>query len=180
MNCRGKSGRSLAIGQRPVSSVRRGPFDPGRRRPARRQWRRVVRQQRSAGTPPRRSTIRSKAPRSPRRSTRTSTAGAGGNRPWAGTEAHDVPLALPAGGTYLVSFFRLGRERVPAGLLIVLRDLKPVIELETGARFVESAGAPGDADFRAGSSAAQPAERNEHEARAAAPRSRRGRRKAHR
>jgi signal transduction histidine kinase len=48
-----------------------------------------------------------------------------------GTEAHDVPLALPAGGTYLVSFFRLGRERVPAGLLIVLRDLKPVIELET-------------------------------------------------
>jgi len=49
----------------------------------------------------------------------------------AGTEAHDVPLALPAGGTYLVSFFRLGRERVPAGLLIVLRDLKPVIELET-------------------------------------------------
>jgi len=49
----------------------------------------------------------------------------------AGTEAHDVPLALPAGGTYLVSFFRLGRERVPAGMLIVLRDLKPVIELET-------------------------------------------------
>ena len=49
----------------------------------------------------------------------------------AGTEAHDVPLALPAGGTYLVSFFRLGRERVPAGLLIVLRDLQPVMELET-------------------------------------------------
>jgi signal transduction histidine kinase len=49
----------------------------------------------------------------------------------AGTEAHDVPLTLPAGGTYLVSFFRLGRERVPAGLLIVLRDLQPVIELET-------------------------------------------------
>ena len=49
----------------------------------------------------------------------------------AGIEAHDVPLALPAGGTYLVSFFRLGRERVPAGLLIVLRDLTPVIELET-------------------------------------------------
>jgi signal transduction histidine kinase/HAMP domain-containing protein len=48
-----------------------------------------------------------------------------------GTEAHDVPLTLPAGGTYLVSFFRLGRERVPAGMLIVLRDLKPVIELET-------------------------------------------------
>jgi two-component system, sporulation sensor kinase E len=49
----------------------------------------------------------------------------------AGTEAHDVPLALPGGGTHLVSFFRLGRERVPAGLLIVLRDLAPVIELET-------------------------------------------------
>ena len=49
----------------------------------------------------------------------------------AGTEAHDVPLALPAGGTYLVSFLRLGRERVPAGLLIVLRDLAPVMELET-------------------------------------------------
>jgi signal transduction histidine kinase len=49
----------------------------------------------------------------------------------AGTEAHDVPVVLPAGGTYLVSFFRLGRERVPAGLLIVLRDLTPVIELET-------------------------------------------------
>ena len=48
-----------------------------------------------------------------------------------GTEAHDVPLPLPGGGTYLVSFFRLGRERVPAGLLIVLRDLTPVIELET-------------------------------------------------
>jgi len=49
----------------------------------------------------------------------------------AGTDARDVPLTLPAGGTYLVSFFRLGRERVPAGLLIVLRDLTPVIELET-------------------------------------------------
>lgn len=48
-----------------------------------------------------------------------------------GTEAHDVPLALPAGGTYLVSFFRLGRERIPAGLLIVLRDLTPVIALES-------------------------------------------------
>ena len=49
----------------------------------------------------------------------------------AGTEAHDVPLTLPAGGTYLVSFLRLGRERVPAGLLVVLRDLAPVMELET-------------------------------------------------
>ena len=49
----------------------------------------------------------------------------------AGTEAHDVPLKLPGGGTHLVSFFRLGRERIPAGLLIVLRDLAPMIELET-------------------------------------------------
>ncbi|WP_423968429.1 ATP-binding protein [Candidatus Binatus sp.] len=48
-----------------------------------------------------------------------------------GTEAHDVPLTLPAGGTFLVSFFRLGRERIPAGLLIVIRDLTPVKELET-------------------------------------------------
>lgn len=49
----------------------------------------------------------------------------------AGTEAHDVPVALPEGGRFLVSFFRLGHERIPAGLLIVLRDLQPVIELET-------------------------------------------------
>jgi signal transduction histidine kinase/HAMP domain-containing protein len=48
-----------------------------------------------------------------------------------GTEAHDVPLTLPAGGTFLVSFFRLGRERIPAGLLIVIRDLTPVKQLET-------------------------------------------------
>ena len=49
----------------------------------------------------------------------------------AGTEAHDVPLVLPDGAKLLVSFFRLGRERIPAGLLIVMRDLQPVIELET-------------------------------------------------
>ena len=49
----------------------------------------------------------------------------------AGTEAHNVPLVLPEGGSFLVSFFRLGHERTPAGLLIVLRDLQPVIELET-------------------------------------------------
>ncbi|HYL58312.1 MAG TPA: ATP-binding protein [Candidatus Acidoferrales bacterium] len=48
-----------------------------------------------------------------------------------GTEAHDVPVELPSGGTFLVSFFRMGQERKPAGLLIVLRDLEPVIELET-------------------------------------------------
>lgn len=49
----------------------------------------------------------------------------------AGTEAHDVPVALPEGGSFLVSLFRLGHERTPAGLVIVLRDLQPVIELET-------------------------------------------------
>ena len=49
----------------------------------------------------------------------------------AGTAAHDVPLVLPDGGNLLVSLFRLGHERTPAGLLIVLRDLQPVIELET-------------------------------------------------
>ena len=49
----------------------------------------------------------------------------------AGTGAHDVPLVLPDGANFLVSFFRLGHERTPAGLLIVLRDLQPVIELET-------------------------------------------------
>jgi signal transduction histidine kinase len=48
-----------------------------------------------------------------------------------GSEAHDVPLVLPDGVKILVSLFRLGRERIPAGLLIVLRDLQPVIELET-------------------------------------------------
>ncbi len=49
----------------------------------------------------------------------------------AGSEAHDVPLVLPDGVKLLVSLYRLGRERIPAGLLIVLRDLQPVIELET-------------------------------------------------
>src|SRR5216684_1431098 len=49
----------------------------------------------------------------------------------AGSEAHDVPLVLPDGLKLLVSLSRLGRERIPAGLLIVLRDLQPVIELET-------------------------------------------------
>ncbi len=49
----------------------------------------------------------------------------------AGSEPHDVPLVLPDGIKLLVSLFRLGRERVPAGLLVVLRDLQPVIELET-------------------------------------------------
>ena len=98
----------------------------------------------------------------------------------AGTEAHDVPLTLPA------------RRNLPGFVLSPWARADPGRSADraerfearhrTGnrARFVESAGAPGDADFRPGSSAAQPAERDEHEARAAAPRSRRGRRKAHR
>ena len=49
----------------------------------------------------------------------------------AGSEAHDVPLVLPDGTKLVVSLFRLGRDRIPAGLLIVLRDLQPVTELET-------------------------------------------------
>ncbi len=48
-----------------------------------------------------------------------------------GTEAHDVPVDLPGGLSFLVSFSRLGRGRTPAGLLIVLRDMEPVLALET-------------------------------------------------
>lgn len=48
-----------------------------------------------------------------------------------GTEAHDVPVDLPGGLSFLVSFFRLGHGRTPAGLLIVLRDMEPVLALET-------------------------------------------------
>ena len=47
-----------------------------------------------------------------------------------GVEAHDVPLDMTE-GRFLVSFFRMGQERKPAGLLIILRDMAPVIELET-------------------------------------------------
>jgi signal transduction histidine kinase/HAMP domain-containing protein len=48
-----------------------------------------------------------------------------------GTEAHDVPVQLRDGVSFLVSFFRMGQGHKPTGLLIVLRDLKPVIELES-------------------------------------------------
>jgi signal transduction histidine kinase len=47
-----------------------------------------------------------------------------------GSEAHDVTIVLPDGASFLVSFFRLGDGRKPAGLLMVLRNLAPVIELE--------------------------------------------------
>ena len=48
-----------------------------------------------------------------------------------GAEAHDVTIELADGASFLVTFFKLGRGRIPAGLLVVLRDLQPVIELET-------------------------------------------------
>ncbi len=48
-----------------------------------------------------------------------------------GTEAHDVPVDLPQGNSLLVSFFRMGQNRKPAGLVIVMRDMKPVLELES-------------------------------------------------
>jgi signal transduction histidine kinase len=48
-----------------------------------------------------------------------------------GTEAHDITIELPDGAASLATLFKLGRGRVPAGLLVLLRDLQPVIELET-------------------------------------------------
>jgi signal transduction histidine kinase len=48
-----------------------------------------------------------------------------------GTEAHDVPIELARGNSLLVSFFRMGQNRKPAGLVIVMRDMKPVLELES-------------------------------------------------
>jgi signal transduction histidine kinase len=48
-----------------------------------------------------------------------------------GTEARDVPIDLPQGNSLLVSFFRMGQNRKPAGLVIVMRDMKPVLELES-------------------------------------------------
>jgi signal transduction histidine kinase len=53
-----------------------------------------------------------------------------------GSEAQDVPLNLgangnPDGSSMLVSFFRLGAASRPVGLLIVLRDMHAVQELES-------------------------------------------------
>ena len=53
-----------------------------------------------------------------------------------GSEAQDVPLNLGGNGdsertSMLISFFRLGAGRKPVGLLIVLRDMNAVRELET-------------------------------------------------
>ncbi len=53
----------------------------------------------------------------------------------AGTEAHDVAIELYGPAQHashcLVSIFPLSQAREVAGLLVVLRDLKPVAELET-------------------------------------------------
>ena len=49
----------------------------------------------------------------------------------AGVEAHDVPIELERGSSFLVSFYKLGHGRTPAGLLAILRDMRPVIELQT-------------------------------------------------
>ena len=46
-----------------------------------------------------------------------------------GTEAHDVPVQM-RDASVLVSFFRMGQGPKPAGLLILMRDLKQVMELE--------------------------------------------------
>jgi len=53
-----------------------------------------------------------------------------------GSEAQDVPMNLSANGdgdgaSMLISFFRLGAARKPVGLLILLRDMNAVQELES-------------------------------------------------
>jgi signal transduction histidine kinase len=52
-----------------------------------------------------------------------------------GTEAHDVAIEIKDAQQqpvhYLVSIFRLSRGRDAAGLLVTLRDLKPMAEIET-------------------------------------------------
>ena len=49
----------------------------------------------------------------------------------AGVEAHDVAIELDGGNSFLVSLYKLGHGRNPAGLLAILRDMRPVIELQT-------------------------------------------------
>jgi signal transduction histidine kinase len=53
-----------------------------------------------------------------------------------GSEAQDVPFSLGANGesdrtSMLVSFFRLGTSRKPVGMLVLLRDMNAVRELES-------------------------------------------------
>jgi len=56
-----------------------------------------------------------------------------------GAEAHDVPIKADhpdsQRASMLVSFFRLGSSRSPMGLLLVLRDMNAVHELETVVEF---------------------------------------------
>lgn len=56
-----------------------------------------------------------------------------------GAEAHDVPIKADDPGSerasMLVSFFRLGSSRSPMGLLLVLRDMNAVHELESVVEF---------------------------------------------
>jgi PAS domain-containing protein len=56
-----------------------------------------------------------------------------------GAEAHDVPIKADhpdsERASMLVSFFRLGSSRRPMGLLLVLRDMNAVHELETVVEF---------------------------------------------
>ena len=49
------------------------------------------------------------------------------------TEVHDVAIQMDDGATssLLVSIFSLGNGHAPAGLLVIVRDLEPVRELET-------------------------------------------------
>jgi len=49
----------------------------------------------------------------------------------AGVEAHDVTIELDRETSFLVSLYKLGHGRTPAGLIAVMRDMKPVIELQT-------------------------------------------------
>jgi signal transduction histidine kinase len=52
-----------------------------------------------------------------------------------GVEAHDVTIELNGGDSFLVSLYKLGHGRTPAGLIAVLRDMKPVIELQTALEY---------------------------------------------
>ncbi len=48
-----------------------------------------------------------------------------------GAEARDVTIEPTAGSSVLVTLFKLGGGRTPAGLFIILRDLRSVVEIET-------------------------------------------------
>ncbi len=49
----------------------------------------------------------------------------------AGVEAHDVLIELDRDKSLLVCLYKLGHGRTPDGLLAILRDMKPVLELQT-------------------------------------------------